>query len=64
MLRRDGDPKKLKLIGFLLGAEVQIDEVDIKYLSDKLTDALTSIEGVGRVDVEVLGEMEIEGDSK
>lgn len=60
MIRRESNPEKLKVIGFLIGAEVQMDEVDVEYLSERLADAISGVEGVGRVDIEVLGEMSVE----
>jgi len=60
MLPRDADPEKVKLIGFLVGAEVLTDEVSNEYLLNKIADSIAHVEGVGRIDVEILGEMEVE----
>lgn len=60
MLKRTSDPGKLKLVGLLIGVEIQTDEVDIEYLTNKVHDAMSCIEGVGEAEIEFLGEMDLE----
>jgi hypothetical protein len=43
--------------GFLVAVELQ-DDVDIDMVANKLQDALTWVEGVGRTDIHVLGPIE------
>ena len=60
MLKRTSDPSKLKLHGLLIGIEVQIDEQSIEYITNKIHDAVSCIEGVGDCEIEHLGEMDLE----
>lgn len=60
MLKRDSDPGKLKLIGLLIGVEIQTDEVEVEYITNKIHDAMSCIEGVGDAEIEFLGEMQLE----
>ena len=60
MLKRNSDPSKLKLHGLLIGIELQTDEVDVEYVTNKIHDAVSCIEGVGACEIEHLGEMDLE----
>lgn len=64
MLKRSSDASKLTLVGFLVGAEVQTDEVTLEQLENKLSDALTHTEGVGEVEITILGEMDVTDDDE
>lgn len=58
-----GESVRIITHGFLLAAEVEEgSKVTSKDMAYKLSDALTGIEGVGRVEVEYLGEIEVVGE--
>lgn len=57
MLSPKSDPFKLKLVGFLVGIQVE-EGVSAELLSEKLSDAVKYVDGVGEVMVEILGEMD------
>lgn len=59
MLQKTNEEPKLKLVGFLVGLELQDGLVDIEYIENALAGACQWIEGVGKIDVECLGEIEI-----
>lgn len=62
MLRdKVGEESKLKTHGFLLAVDTE-EDVNVEHLAHKLGDALTWVEGVGNVDVNYLGEIEIVDD--
>ena len=64
MLQRNG--KETKTYGFICAVELE-DGVDVTYIAERLAGGLTFIEGVGEVDVECLGEIDVlpeEGDEE
>ena len=61
MLQRDetGKPEpEIQLHGFVVGAEM-IESVSPQAVVNKLSDALQFVEGVGRIDVQYLGPIEL-----
>jgi hypothetical protein len=59
MLRsKIGEGGPLKTYGFLVGIEVEGDP-DLEFLTVKLADSVKWVEGVGTVDVESLGEVDV-----
>lgn len=60
MLQRkpDGKEPKLHTYGFLIGVELEAGVLTAEQAALRLGDALSFVEGVGRVDVDCLGEIE------
>lgn len=57
MLERNAT--KTEHFGFLISAELELGRVKISYIQEKLADALSWVEGVGEVDVECLGKIDV-----
>lgn len=62
MLQNSKEQPKLKLFGFLVGIEIQDGITTAERVADALADACSWVEGVGKVDVECLGQIEIIND--
>lgn len=67
MLQRkpgQGADVKLRTFGFLLSAEIEQGETTPEQVAVRLADALTFVEGVGNVQCELLGEIDVlDGDA-
>ena len=57
MLERNAS--KTEHFGFLISAELDLDRVKVAYVQEKLADALSWVEGVGEVEVECLGKIDV-----
>lgn len=57
MLERNAT--KTEHFGFLISAELDLTRVKAAYVQEKLADALSWVEGVGEVDVECLGKIDV-----
>ena len=64
MLRQEKGDKPVKLWGFLCGVEIAEGGPTTEYICNKLADSIQYVEGVGRIDVECLGEVETEEEPK
>ena len=53
------DSLKVITLGFLVAVEVQEGMDNVTFLRQKLADALTWVEGVGKVGVECMGEIDV-----
>ena len=58
LLKIGTDNVKVITLGFLVAVEVQEGTHNITLLRQKLADALTWVEGCGKVEIEVLGEID------
>ena len=52
-----GPTTQLKTYGFLLAVKAQ-EGVNLKYVKERLAGSITFVEGVGKVEVELLGEID------
>ena len=52
-----GPTDTVKTYGFLLAVKAQ-EGVNLEYVSERLTGSITYIEGVGKVEIESLGEID------
>lgn len=50
---------KTEHFGFLLSAEIETGKADPDEVERKLSDALTWVEGVGQVEIECLGKIDV-----
>lgn len=58
MQRKPGPPPQLKTYGFLVGIELDLEDVTTEQISFALSDACTWLEGTGAAQVECLGEID------
>ena len=58
MFKIGTDNVKVITLGFLVAVEIQEGADNVTFLRQRLADALTWVEGVGKVEVEVLGEID------
>lgn len=54
-----GDPAPVTAHGFTVSVDLEDGTQPIEYLVGKLAGALTFVEGVGNVDVEYIGQMDV-----
>jgi hypothetical protein len=60
MLRRESQKGDVVIHGFLLGVEVEENgPTSPEQIAARLADSLAFMEGIGKVDVEVLGKVEL-----